>query len=81
MEKIKMRFDPTDNSLMIWFDDPRQMAYLSPIEEKSSGDLHFIKNEADEIMGIECQFYQYSPGSISVELETTPILTSLVQAD
>lgn len=81
MEKIKMHFDPTDNSLIIWFDNPQQMAYLSPVEEKSSGDLYLIKNEAGEVIGIECQFYQYPAGSISVELETAPLMSALVRAE
>lgn len=74
MDKLKIRFDPTDNTLIVWFDDPSAMAYLSPIEEEAPGELHLIKNEAGQVIGFECQFYQYPSGSVSVELETTPLL-------
>ena len=75
MDKIRIQFDPTDNSLLVWFDKPEKMAYLSPIEEHSPGDLHLIKNEAGEVIGFECQFYHLRPGSLSVAMETTPMLT------
>jgi hypothetical protein len=74
MAKIKIRFDPTDNTLMVWFDDPRKMAFLSPIEEEAPGDLHLIKNEEGQVIGFECQFYQYPSGAVTVELETAPLL-------
>jgi hypothetical protein len=74
MEKIKIRFDPTDNTLTVWFDDPQKMAYLSPIEEDAPGDLHLIKNEAGQVIGFECQFYHLAPGSLPVEVETAPLL-------
>lgn len=74
MDKLRIRFDPTDNTLTVWFDDPSAMAYLSPIEERAPGELHLIKDEAGQIIGFECQFYQYPAGSVSVELETMPLL-------
>ena len=74
MDKIKIHFDPTDNSLIIWFDSPQDMAYLSPIEEDTPGELFLIKNEAGQVIGIECQFYHLRPGSLPIEVETTPIL-------
>lgn len=69
MDKIKIRFDPTTNTLIIWFEDPQEMAYLSPIEEETPGDFHFIKNEAGQVIGLECQLYHVPPGNIAVELE------------
>lgn len=74
MEKIKIQFDPNDNSLMIWFADPQQMAYLSPIEENTPGDFHFIKGEAGQVIGLECLFYHLRPGSLLIETETLPTL-------
>jgi hypothetical protein len=50
MEKIKIQFDPNDNSLLIWFADPQQMAYLSPIEEDTPSDFHIIKDEAGKVI-------------------------------
>ena len=75
MEKLKIRFDPTDNILIVWFDDPEAMAYLSPIEEDAPGDLHLIKNDSGQVIGFECQFYHLPPGSLTVEIETAPIMT------
>ena len=74
MEKIKIRFDPTDNTLIVWFDNPQNMAYLSPIEEDAPGELHLIKNDAGQVIGFECQFYHIAPGSLTVETETAPLL-------
>ncbi|MCX6044683.1 MAG: DUF2283 domain-containing protein [Chloroflexi bacterium] len=79
MEKIKIRFDPTDNTLQVWFADPQTMAYLSPLQEEANGDLHLIKNEAGEVIGFECQFYQIKPGQLTVELETAPLLATLLE--
>lgn len=70
MEKIKIEFDPSDNTLIIWFDEPANMAYLSPIEEETPADMHFIKNEAGQVIGIECMFYHLAPGSLPVQFET-----------
>jgi hypothetical protein len=75
MEKIKIHFDPSDNSLIIWFDDPQEMAYLSPIEEDTPGDFHIIKNEEGQVIGLECNFYHLPPGSLPIELETAPMMS------
>ena len=80
MDKIKIRFDPTDNTLIVWFDEPKNMAYLSPIEVESAGELHLIKNEAGQAIGFECQFYGTPPGSLTVEMETAPLLTERVNS-
>ncbi len=69
MDRIKIHFDPTDNSLIVWSDEPKNMAYLSPLEEDAPGDLHLIKNETGQVIGFESQFYHLRPGSIAVELE------------
>ena len=74
MDKIKIRFDPTSNTLTIWFDDPQEMAYLSPIEEETPGEFHFIKNDAEQVIGLECQFYQIPPGRVALEIENAQAL-------
>ncbi len=74
MDKIKIRFDPTDNSLIIWFDEPEKMAYLSPIEENTPGEFHLIKAENGQVIGIECQFYGLPSGSIALDVETARLL-------
>lgn len=74
MDKIKIRFDPTNNTLIVWFTDPAQMAYLSPIEEETPGDFHLIKNDDGEVIGIECQFYHVRSGEIAVELLNAPLI-------
>jgi len=70
MEKITVRYEPTTNTVQLLFADVRQMAYLSPIEDKTPGDFHLMKNEAGEVMGIECMFYHLPPGSFSLDIET-----------
>jgi hypothetical protein len=75
MEKIKIHFDPTDNSLIVRFDEPQNIAYLSPIEEETPGDFFLIKNESGQVIGFECQLYHLRPGSVSVDLETAPLLS------
>lgn len=77
MDKIKIHFDPTANTLIIWFDDPNAMAYLSPIEEDTPGDFHLIKNEAGQVIGLECSFYHLRPGSLPIDFETAPLLERL----
>jgi hypothetical protein len=74
MDKIRIHFDPTDNSLLVWFDDAEKMAYLSPIEEDTPGDFHLIKAEDGRVIGFECQFYHLRPGSVSVEVETSRMM-------
>ncbi|MBC7814811.1 MAG: hypothetical protein H7175_26880, partial [Burkholderiales bacterium] len=74
MEKIRIRFDPSANTLIVWVDSPEHMAYLSPIDEAAHGDLHLIKNKTGEVIGFECQFYRLAPGELAVELETVPLL-------
>jgi hypothetical protein len=82
MEKIKIRFDPTDNSLFVWFADPEQMAYLTPIEEDAPGDMHLIRSEDGKVIGFECRFYQLAPGQLRLETETAALLwDEMVAAD
>ena len=78
MEKIKIRFDPTDNTLQVWFAEPQTMAYLSPLEAASESELHLIKNEEGEVIGFEGQFYHLPPGQVTVEMETAPLLSPAV---
>ena len=80
MEKVKVRFDSTDNSLFVWFDNPEQMAYLTPIEEDAPADLNLIRNEEGQVIGIECRFYQLAPGQLQLETETAALLLSEVLA-
>ncbi len=75
MDKIKVRFDAANNTLIVWFDAPEKMAYLSPIEEESSGDLFLIKDDAGRVIGLEAQFWSEASGSLAVEVETTPVFT------
>jgi len=74
VDKIKIRFDPTNNTLIVWFTDPAQMAYLTPIEEETPGDFHLIKNDDGEVIGIECQFYHIGAGEMAVEFVSAPLL-------
>lgn len=74
MAGIKLRFDPSDNTLQGLFADPQTMAMLSPIEEQSPGDLYLIRDHTDAMIGFEVQFYQYAAGALSIEWETLPLL-------
>ncbi len=74
MDKIKIRFEPTNNTLLIWFDNPEKMSHLSPIEDKTPGDFHLIKDENDQVIGIECQFYHIAAGTIALDVENAPLL-------
>lgn len=67
MEKIKINFDSENNTLIIWFDTPEQMAYLSPIDEATPGDWHLIKRENDTVIGLECQLYHIPSGCLEIE--------------
>lgn len=73
MDKIRLRFDPTDNTLQVWFDDPQTMTHLSPIEEETPGDFHLIKNENGQVIGLECQLYHIAAGQLRIDFETAPL--------
>lgn len=77
---MRIHFDPNDNSLIVWFDDPQTMAYLSPIEDDTPGDFHLIKNEAGQVIGAEFQFYHLRPGSVSLEVETASLFVEQLLA-
>jgi hypothetical protein len=77
MDALKIRFDPNDNTLIIWFDDPAQMAFLSPIEDETPGDFHLIKDADGRVIGAEFQFYQYAPGTLRLENETAALIAKL----
>jgi hypothetical protein len=81
MNRIKIRFDPTDNTLIVWFDELQNMAYLSPLEDAAAGDLHLIKNEAGQVIGFEGQFYHISPCSLTIEMETAPMMDKALKAN
>jgi len=74
MAKVKIQVDPSVNSLIVWFDDPQKMAYLSPIEE-SRQDLSLIKTEDGEVIGIEVYFHGDVPGTLQVALDTLPYVS------
>lgn len=69
MEQIKLTFDSNNNTLMLWFDDPSEMAYLSPIDEDTPGDWHLLKSEDGQVIGLECQLYHKPLGSFLLDIE------------
>lgn len=75
MDKIRVRFDPTDNTLQVFFGAPGKMAYLSPIDDDTPEDVFLIKDEDDRVIGFEGHFYHLEPGTLPVEFETRPLLT------
>jgi hypothetical protein len=74
MDKMKIRFDPTDNTLQVWFASPQAMSHLSPIEEDTPGDFHLIKNDQGQVIGLECQLYHIPAGQLQIDFETAPLL-------
>ncbi len=73
MEKVKISFDPSVNSLIIWFGNPEEMDYLSPVDDDD--ELMLIKNRAGEIIGIERHFFSVPPGNMTIQVETMPFMT------
>ncbi len=74
MDKIRVRFDPTDNTLQVFFGDPGKMAYLSPIDDDTPEDVFLIKDEDNRVIGFEGHFYHLEPGTLPIEMETMPLL-------
>ncbi len=56
MDKIRVRFDPTGNTLQVFFGDPKNMAYLSPIDDDTPEDVFLIKDKEDRVIGFEGHF-------------------------
>lgn len=80
MDKIRVRFDPTDNTLQVFFGDPAKMAYLSPIDDDTPEDVFLIRDENDRVIGFEGHFYHLEPGALPVEFETMPLLSPAARA-
>lgn len=49
MEKIKMYYDPTGNTLSVWFDDPKR-AFIS---EETGEETILVKDKDDNVIGFE----------------------------
>lgn len=80
MDKISVRFDPTDNTLQVFFGDPGKMAYLSPVDEVTPEDVFLIKDGDDRVIGFEGHFYHLEPGAPPVEFEMMPLLRQVERA-
>ena len=79
MDKIRVRFDPTGNTLQVFFGDPKNRAYLSPIDDDTPEDVFLIKDKEDQVIGFEGHFYHLEPG-LPIEMETMPLLTQAERA-
>lgn len=70
MEKVRVYFDRTGNSLSVWFDDPRQEHVCEEIED----DVVLMKDERGRVIGFERLNYQSKEqqaenGSVPVEVQ------------
>lgn len=70
MEKVRIYFDRTGNSLTVWFDDPRQEYVCEEIDD----DVVLMKNDQGRVIGFERLNYQSKEqqaenGSVPVEVQ------------
>ncbi|HUG69982.1 MAG TPA: DUF2283 domain-containing protein [Pirellulaceae bacterium] len=70
MEKVRIYFDRTGNSLTVWFDDPGQEYVCEEIED----DVVLMKNDQGRVIGFERLNYQSKEqqaenGSVPVEVQ------------
>ena len=49
MEEVKIYYDRTGNSLIVWFDDPQNEAICEEFDE----DTVLMKNKDGKVIGIE----------------------------
>ena len=54
MEKVRVYYDKTGNSLTVWFDDPRQEHVCEEVED----DVVLMKDEHGRVIGFERLNYQ-----------------------
>lgn len=70
VEKVRVYFDRTGNSLTVWFDDPQQEHVCEEIED----DVVLMKDERGRVIGFERLNYQSKEqqaenGSVPVEVQ------------
>jgi uncharacterized protein YuzE len=54
MDKVRVYFDRTGNTLAVWFDDPKKEYICEEIDE----DLVLMKNKQGRVIGFERLNYQ-----------------------
>jgi uncharacterized protein YuzE len=71
MEKVRVYYDRTGNSLTVWFDDPQQEHICEEIED----DVVLMKNADGRVIGFERMNYrskeqQAEEATVPVEVQT-----------
>ncbi len=72
MEKVRVYYDRTGNSLTVWFDDPGQERVCEEIDD----DIVLMKDEGGRVIGFERLNY-LSPDQQADE-QTVPIEVQLI---
>lgn len=68
MEKVRVYYDRTGNSLIVWFDDPQR----EHVAEEIDDDMILMKDEQGRVIGFERLNYQTKEereGQASVPVE------------
>ncbi len=66
MAQVKIIFDPSVNSLTVWFDNPSSEDVSTDLDN----DVLLMKNKDNEVIGVEKHFFNLPPGSVQVQFET-----------
>ena len=72
MEKVRVYYDRTGNSLTVWFDDPEQEHICEEIDD----DLVLIKNAHGRVIGFER--LNYRSKEQQADAETVPFEVQLI---
>ena len=72
MEKVRVCYDRTGNSLTVWFDDPQQEHVCEEIDD----DVVLMKDEKGRVIGFER--LNYLSKEQQADEETVPIEVQLI---
>jgi uncharacterized protein YuzE len=75
MARVRIRFDPTVNSLTILFGEGAAVEHLTPANPDSADEVMLMKDEAGQVIGIEIYFHDVPPGKLAVDFETAALRT------
>ncbi len=69
-QRVKVIFDPSVNSLTVWFGNPAADYVATQIED----DLVVMKDSTGRVLGFEKHFFTAAPGEVHVQLETLSLM-------
>lgn len=70
-KQIKVIFDPSVNSLTVWFGNPADEDVATQVKD----DLILMKDKDGTIIGFEKHLFAVPPGHVQVQFETLPLLS------